>query len=43
MRKQLTCILFIQVLRALLETGEASGRPRPAGWPRCATRRSERR
>jgi AraC-like DNA-binding protein len=27
MRKQLTCILFIQVLRALLETGEIPGEP----------------
>jgi AraC-like DNA-binding protein len=39
MRKQLTCILFIQVLRALLETGEASGQapgeasgPASPGW-----------
>jgi AraC-like DNA-binding protein len=31
MRKQLTCILFIQVLRALLETGETSG-PASPGW-----------
>ncbi|HEY2276935.1 MAG TPA: AraC family transcriptional regulator [Streptosporangiaceae bacterium] len=27
MRQQLTCILFIQVLRALLETGQATGEP----------------
>jgi AraC-like DNA-binding protein len=35
MRKQLTCILFIQVLRALLETGETPGDasgPASPGW-----------